>query len=71
MQAQPWFSVEEGDVFPEEWVPFLIPPGALRDAFLEVHAELLTTDFWREMQRRQERGEVVDVFPYGQDRRLA
>lgn len=71
MQAQPWFSVEEGDVFPEEWVPFLIPPGPLRDAFMEVHSELLTVDFWKQMQARQERGEVVDVFPYGQDRRLA
>lgn len=71
MRAQPWFSVEEGDVFPEEWVPFLIPPGPLRDTFLEAHAELLTVDFWREMQARQERGEIVDVFPYGGDRRLA
>jgi isocitrate dehydrogenase kinase/phosphatase len=27
MSAEPWFSVDARDVFPEEWVPFLVPPG--------------------------------------------
>ncbi|HEX2205404.1 MAG TPA: bifunctional isocitrate dehydrogenase kinase/phosphatase [Longimicrobium sp.] len=70
MGAEAWFSVDEGDVFPEEFLPFLIPPGPLREAFLEVHADLFTVGFWREMQERQRGGEVPDFFPYPQTRRL-
>lgn len=70
MSAEPWFSVDEGDVFPEEFLPFLVPAGPLRDAFLEAHAELLTVKFWRETQRRQAEGELPDFFPYPECRRL-
>ncbi|HEV2734421.1 MAG TPA: bifunctional isocitrate dehydrogenase kinase/phosphatase [Longimicrobiaceae bacterium] len=70
MSADPWFSVDEGDVFPEEFLPFLVPTGPLRDAFLEAHADLLTVAFWREMQRRQAAGEIPDFFPYPRCRRL-
>src|SRR5690349_4405667 len=64
MSAEPWFSVGVNDVFPEEFHAFLVPPGALRDAFLAAHADLLDVDFWQEAQRRLRAGEVVDVFPY-------
>ncbi|MEZ0335928.1 MAG: bifunctional isocitrate dehydrogenase kinase/phosphatase [Gemmatimonadales bacterium] len=62
--AEPWFHVGEHDVFPEEFQAFLVPPGALRMAFLTVHGDLLTTGFWKDAQRRLASGEVVDVFPY-------
>ncbi|HEV2150483.1 MAG TPA: bifunctional isocitrate dehydrogenase kinase/phosphatase [Longimicrobiaceae bacterium] len=70
MSAEPWFSVEEGDVFPEEFLPFLVPAGPLREIFLEEHGDLLTAGFWREMQRRQEAGDIPDFYPYPQERRL-
>ncbi|HEX5727405.1 MAG TPA: isocitrate dehydrogenase kinase/phosphatase-domain containing protein, partial [Longimicrobiaceae bacterium] len=70
MSAEPWFSVDEGDVFPEEWVPFLVPAGPLREAFLEAHGDLLTPRFGREMQERQKSGEIPDFYPYPQARRL-
>jgi len=62
--AEPWFHVGEHDVFPEEFQAFLVPPGALRMSFLTVHGDLLTTEFWKDAQRRLASGEVVDVFPY-------
>jgi len=62
--AEPWFFVGEGDVFPEEFSAFLVPPGEVRDAFLESHGDLLEVDFWQRVQRRLAGGEVVDVFPY-------
>jgi isocitrate dehydrogenase kinase/phosphatase len=62
--AEPWFHVGEHDVFPEEFQAFLVPPGAVRNAFLTVHGDLLTTEFWQGAQRRLAAGEVVDVFPY-------
>jgi isocitrate dehydrogenase kinase/phosphatase len=68
--AEPWFYVGEQDVFPEEFKAFLVPPGRIRDAFLDAHGNLLDTAFWQGVQRRLAAGEVVDVFPYPRDARL-
>jgi isocitrate dehydrogenase kinase/phosphatase len=68
--AEPWFYVGEQDVFPEEFRAFLVPPGGLRDAFLEAHCDLLEPAFWQDVQRRLSAGEVVDVFPYRREARL-
>jgi isocitrate dehydrogenase kinase/phosphatase len=70
MSAEPWFYVGEHDVFPEEFNAFMLPAGPLRDAFLAKHGDLLTVEFWREMQERQRTGELSDVFPYRESRRL-
>jgi isocitrate dehydrogenase kinase/phosphatase len=70
MSAEPWFSVSDGDVFPEEFLPFLVPQGPLRDAFLGAHRDLLSVRFWRQMQERQAAGEVPDFYPYRASRRL-
>jgi isocitrate dehydrogenase kinase/phosphatase len=70
MAAEPWYFVGELDVFPEEFASFLVPAAPLRDVFLRAHSDLLTVDYWREMQNRQRRGEVMDVFPYKTARRL-
>ena len=70
MAADPWFSVSERDVFPEEFRSFFILPGALGEAFLERHSDLLDVTFWRDMQAKQADGEVVDVLPYREERRL-
>jgi isocitrate dehydrogenase kinase/phosphatase len=71
MSADPWFAVDERDVFPEQFLPFLIPPGPLRDAFEDHHADLLTVRFWREAQEANVRGELRDFHPYPRERRLA
>lgn len=71
MSAEPYYHVGEHDIFPEEFRAFLVPPGALRDAFLAAHADLLDVAYWRRVQARVAAGEVLDVFPYGPGRRLA
>ncbi len=68
--AEPWFYVGEQDVFPEEFRAFLVPPGTLRETFLQAHGNLLEPSFWQDVQRRLAAGEVVDVFPYRRDARL-
>jgi isocitrate dehydrogenase kinase/phosphatase len=62
--AEPWFFVGDQDVFPEEFDAFLVPPGAVRDAFLAAHGDLLDVEYWQGVQRRLASGEIVDVFPY-------
>src|SRR5690606_30604140 len=68
--AEPWFSVGEHDIFPEEFRAFLTLPGRPGEAFQRAHGDLLTVEYWRRMQLHAERGEVVDIFPYRPARRL-
>ncbi len=48
--AEPWFHCGPHDVFPEQWLPFLSIPPALREVFLAHHSELLTAAWWRSQQ---------------------
>jgi isocitrate dehydrogenase kinase/phosphatase len=68
--AEPWFSVRENDVFPEEFLNFLRLPGPARAALLEQHADLFHPDFWRSVQRKLREGQILEVFPYRPERRL-
>jgi isocitrate dehydrogenase kinase/phosphatase len=70
MASEPFFSVEDGDVFPEQFPTFLFPPGELRDIFLELHGDLATAAYWRAQQERIRKGVLDDVFPYPEDRRF-
>ena len=48
--AEPWFHCGPRDVFPEQWLPFLSIPSALRGVFTQHHADLLTAAWWRGQQ---------------------
>jgi isocitrate dehydrogenase kinase/phosphatase len=50
LSAEPWFHCGPHDVFPEQWLPFLSFPPALREVFLKAHSELLTAAWWRAQQ---------------------
>ena len=69
--AEPWFSVRENDIFPEEFLQFLALPQPALAAVLEHHSEIFTSDFWRAIQRQIRAGEIPEVFPYKAERRLA
>jgi isocitrate dehydrogenase kinase/phosphatase len=70
MSAEPWFSVGENDIFPEEFIKFLgLQPG-VEKALMEAHRDLFDADFWTCMQQRIRDGEIVDIYPYPRDRRL-
>jgi isocitrate dehydrogenase kinase/phosphatase len=45
--AEPWFHCGPSDVFPEQWLPFLCIPPALREVFVRRHECLLTAAWWR------------------------
>lgn len=64
ISAEPWFSVGPNDVFPEQWPAFFGLPSELLAAFCEQHAELLSAKWWRGIQDRLRRGEVIELVPY-------
>ena len=70
LDAEPWFTAAENDIFPEEFRRFLGLTGALRETFERHHSDLFTVTYWRGLQERHRRGELVDVFPYPASRRL-
>jgi isocitrate dehydrogenase kinase/phosphatase len=70
ISAEPWFSVRENDVFPEEFPRFLAFPDAARCELMEQHGDLFYPGFWRDIQARLRAGELPQVFPYAPERRL-
>ncbi|MBK8049222.1 MAG: bifunctional isocitrate dehydrogenase kinase/phosphatase [Anaerolineales bacterium] len=70
LSDQPWFSVSENDIFPEEFRRFLWFPAPLRRVMEETHGGLFTPEFWQELQERNRAGEVLDFFPYDKQKRF-
>ena len=69
LASEPWFTVDDGDVFPSEFRTFLGLPPALRSVFEEHHADLFEVDFWQAMQEANRVGKVIDFFPYSESQR--
>ena len=70
ISAEPWFSVRDNDIFPEEFPRFLAFPLSARDELMKCHGDLFDAEFWRRIQDRLRAGELPQVFPYVQERRL-
>ena len=64
MRSDIWYHVNPDDIFPEEFIKFLAMDRELRELFIEVHGDLLTAKFWREMKEKHQAGEVSLVVPY-------
>ncbi len=71
MSAEPWFSVGPGDVFPEEFSTFLGLSEDLRAVFDRHHGDIFEASTWKEWQRQVAAGELMQVFPYTDDQRVA
>lgn len=70
LAGEPWYSVGQNDVFPEEFNILTACNSIVRKIFNELHGDLLGLDFWREMQQLAQDGEIVDVFPYRKVKRF-
>lgn len=70
MAAEPWFYVDDNDVFPEELQYFLELSGSLREEFLKHHADLFGVDFWQQSQDKIRAGELPHIFPYSRHCRI-
>ncbi len=64
MRSESWYFVGAHDMFPEEFIKFLSMDEELRSLFLVVHGELLTAEYWREIQAMHRSGKVSLVVPY-------
>lgn len=70
LAAEPWFSVADKDIFPEEFGHFLLARPAIKNAFMAHHSELLTAEYWQQLQTNIQANQIPDVCPYSEQRRL-
>ncbi len=56
--------IAPNDIFPEEFIKFLAMDAELKNAFLQVHGDLLTPAYWRDVKNRRLLGEITQVIPY-------
>ena len=68
MRSTPWFAVEPGDIFPEQFPTFMsFPtdvPREIWERFQTVHGDLFTPDFWINVQGRLAENDVPEFYPY-------
>ncbi len=64
MASEPWFYVDQNDVFPQEFRNFLGLPEPLQGVFLQHHADLFEVDFWLRAQQAIQAGNLPHIFPY-------
>ena len=64
MSSTPYYHVGPNDVFPEEFPQFLVRSREVLQILLKLHGNLFKTRFWKSIQSKLKRGEIVDVFPY-------
>jgi len=70
ISAEPWFSVREADIFPEEFPRFLSFPERARAALMERHGDLFRPEYWRSVQEELRAGHLPEILPYAEERRL-
>jgi isocitrate dehydrogenase kinase/phosphatase len=68
--AEPWFFVHENDIFPEEFPRFLGFRPHLLESLVDYHGDLFRAVAWRRVQSALRAGNILDIFPYGADKRL-
>src|SRR6185295_9646735 len=69
--GEPHYAIGPHDVFPEQYVRFLVSDPRAREIFLERHADLMKPEFWAGKQERLRAGVQEDVFPYAASARFS
>ena len=70
LASEPWYSVAANDVFPEEFTILTACDRRIRKIFNELHGDLLSAGWWRQVQAQVVKGEIIDLFPYRKRRQF-
>ncbi|MEQ4676408.1 bifunctional isocitrate dehydrogenase kinase/phosphatase [Providencia vermicola] len=70
LSGEPWYSIGEHDVFPEEFASFICQNRQIRDYLQQHHADLFSADYWQKRQKRILNGHVEDVYAYREELRF-
>ena len=64
MASEPWYSIADLDVFPEEFVHFITGNPQLKRFILDKYKALFNADYWKSVQEDIRNQRYHDVFPY-------
>ena len=70
LSDQPWFDIDDNDVFPEQFPVFFAGHSQAKQRFDQHHSDLYNADFWQKQQAAIKDGVLVDVYSYKDDWRL-
>lgn len=57
-------SVAPNDVFPEQFEHFIVGKKHLKDCLKELHGDLMTPEYWRQLQAVCKEGKTINFTPY-------
>lgn len=70
MATEPWYHIDENDIFPEEFKSFLMNTPEQKGIFGNRYAHLLTAEYWQDLRQQIMNGMILDVFPYHENMRF-
>ena len=70
MASEPWYSIGEYDVFPEEFIHFITGNPIFKRLIIENFNSLFNADYWKSVQEDIRHHRYHDVFPYSQNKRF-
>ncbi|MFS7197304.1 bifunctional isocitrate dehydrogenase kinase/phosphatase [Rahnella inusitata] len=70
LASEPWYSIAENDVFPEEFRYFLCTDPRICSVLENLHGDIFIPDYWQGLQQRILKGYVEDVYAYKQSQRF-
>lgn len=70
MASEPWYYVGPDDVFPEEFKFFMFTQKDSKKIFSDFYSKLLDAEYWKSVQENIKNGDVIDYYPYPQERRM-
>ena len=68
--SEPWYDIGPHDVFPEDFMRFMIGRADVKDHFFNFHKNLFDPAYWKNIQQRIRSGELIHAFPYPEDIRF-
>ena len=68
--TEPWDADSPLCAYPARFRRFLHSKRDIELRFSELHGEIFTPQYWRELQRNIAAGEISDVFPYRRKKRF-
>ena len=70
LNDEPWFNVDDNDVFPEQFPRFMGLSSAHLGLLRQHHADLFDPAWWQDVHARLVSGKALDVPPYSPSARL-
>lgn len=68
--SAPWYDIAPNDVFPEDFKRFMIGREDVKQHFWEYHKNMFNPDYWKGIQEKIKKGELLHAFPYPKEIRF-